>query len=160
MRIAEHIRHFLAKASPLLYQHISSSMADHPPSRNPLRRLRSTLRNLRERHRERHRPTGFGFAFADRVDYLDPARWDALTAHGSLFLRREVLRVIENHGPETIQPRYAMIFRDANPVTALADQVVSVEGASLPCHPPLPPDKPSAHLLRTAIALGWRLIDA
>src|SRR5260221_8023547 len=131
MRIAEHIRHFLAKASPLLYQHISSSMADHPPSRNPLRRLRSTLRNLRERHRDRHRPTGFGFVLADRVDYLDPARWDAVTTGGSVFLRRDVLRVIEDHGPENIQPRYAIVFREGTPAAAVAAQMVGVTGGQL-----------------------------
>ncbi len=131
-------------------------MADHPPSRNPLRRLSSTLRNLRERHRERHRPTGFGFVFADRVDYLDPARWDAVTAHGSLFLRREVLRVIENHGPENIQPRYAMIFRDANPVAALAVQVVTVAGESLSRTQPHSSAKPSRNLLRRTLTPGVR----
>src|SRR5258708_38190622 len=93
-----------------------------PP--HPLHRLQSSIRDLHARHRDRHRPTGFGFAFADRVDYLDPARWDLVTAKGSIFLRRAVLRVIEEHGPENIQSRYAIIFRDGNPVAVLAAQIV------------------------------------
>ena len=71
-------------------------------SQHPLRRLKSSIHNLQERHRDRHRPTGFGFVFADRVDYLDPVRWDSVTANGSVFLSRDVLRVIEQHGPENI----------------------------------------------------------
>src|ERR1043166_4678426 len=91
-------------------------MSDKKPPRNVLRRLTASLTDLSQRHRERHRATGFGFVFADRIDYLDPERWDAVAAHGSLFLRREILRVIENHGPANIQPRYAMVFRDQTPL--------------------------------------------
>jgi Acetyltransferase (GNAT) domain len=100
------------------------------PSRSagPLRQFAASLRALRARHEERHRPTGFGFAFADRVDYLDREAWDGLTVPGSLFLRRDVLRAFEGHGPENIVPRYAMIFRDAKPVAVLAAQIVTVTG--------------------------------
>jgi hypothetical protein len=97
-------------------------------AQNPLRRLASSLHDIRERHRERHRPTGFGFVFSDRIDFLDPVRWDAIAAASSLFLRRDVLRVIENHGPANIQPRYAMIFRGDTPVAALAVQMVELSG--------------------------------
>ncbi|HEX2854520.1 MAG TPA: GNAT family N-acetyltransferase [Opitutaceae bacterium] len=106
-------------------------MSESAPSSNPLRRLKSSLRDLQERHRERHRPTGFGFTFADRVDFLDPVRWDAVTAGSSVFLRREVLRVIEDHGPENIAPRYAMIFWEGKAVAALAVQIVTVTGDRL-----------------------------
>jgi len=106
-------------------------MTDRPDSRNPLRRLKASLRDLRARHQERHQPTSYGFVFADRVDYLDAARWDAVAAQGSFFLRRDVLRVIERHGPENIQPRYAMIFRDETPVAVIAVQVVTITGDRL-----------------------------
>ena len=101
-------------------------MADKPSPRNPLSRLASSLNDLRERHQLRHRPTGFGLVLADRVDYVDPQHWDTVAAQGGMFLRREVLRVIEEHGPENIQPCYALVFRDHEPVAAVAAQVVSV----------------------------------
>src|SRR6185436_2802898 len=100
-------------------------------SPNPLRRLASSLRELHERHRDRHRPTGFGFAFADRVDYLDAQRWDAVTAGGSIFLRRELLRVMEMHGAENVCPRYAMIFRDGKAVATVVTQIVTITGDRL-----------------------------
>jgi hypothetical protein len=126
-------------------------MSDPNSSKNPLRRLASSLRDLRDRHRDRHRPTGFGFVFADHVDYLDPQRWDKLTARSSIFLHRDVLRVIENHGPENIEPRYAMIFRDDKPVAALAVQIATVTGDRLSREPSTPQANGSASLLRRAL---------
>src|SRR5436190_20792777 len=106
-------------------------MAGFVKSTNPFRQLAESLRVIRERHNERHQPSGFGFGFGDRVDYLDPQRWDGLTAHGSVFLRREILRVIEEHGPENIVPRYAIIFRDNKAVAALVAQMGMVTGERL-----------------------------
>jgi hypothetical protein len=106
-------------------------MSDNKKSQHPLKKLKSSIREFQERHRERHRPTGFGFVFADRVDYLDPARWDEVTGSGSMFLSRGVLRVIERHGPENIQPRYAIIFRDDKAVAAVVVQVVTITGERL-----------------------------
>src|SRR5437899_2844416 len=106
-------------------------MSDNKNSRHPLRKLKRSIRELQERHRERHRPTGFGFVFADKVDYLDPAGWDEVTGTGSVFLSRDVLRVIERHGPENIQPRYAIIFRDDKAVAAVVVQVVTITGERL-----------------------------
>ena len=97
-------------------------------SANPLRQVSRVLRELKTRHQERHQPTGFGFVLADRIDYLDARRWDEVTAGQSVYLRREILRVVENHGPENIQPRYAIIFRGEKPVAALAAQLVTVTG--------------------------------
>ena len=131
-------------------------MGESKKSSNPLRRLKSSLRDLRERHRDRHQPTGFGFAFADRVDYLDPVRWDAVAARSSFFLRREVLRVIEEHGPDNITPRYALIFRGDKPVAALAVQIVTVTGERLRRRKEVVAADRSAGLLRRVFAPAAR----
>jgi hypothetical protein len=125
-------------------------------SPNPLRRLASSLHDLRERHRDRHRPTGFGFAFADRVDFLDPERWDAM-AGGTLFLRRALLRVIEADGPPNVHPRYAMIFRDDKPVAILAAQVVAVTGDRLNREGPAVKAGRSSPLLKRVLAPAARV---
>ena len=85
-------------------------MPQKSKSSNPLRKAVTALRELRERHEERHRPSGFDFALVDRVDFLNGAAWDAVTASGSQFLQRKVLRVIEAHGPDNLVPRYALIW--------------------------------------------------
>lgn len=100
-------------------------------SRNPLRRLKLEFKALRARHEERHRPTGFGFALADRIDFVNAAHWDAVAAHGSVLLLRSVLRVIETDGPANVSPRYAIIFRDKQPVGILAVQIVTITGSQL-----------------------------
>ncbi len=41
-------------------------MASKPTSRNPLKHVAATLRELRDRHEERHRPSGFDFALETR----------------------------------------------------------------------------------------------
>ena len=95
----------------------------------PLKKLVARARDLRDRHDERHRPTGFGFALADSVDYLDGSRWDALTDRNSLFLSRRYLRALEDAGPENLRQRYALIFRGREAVAAVAAQSVNLSVA-------------------------------
>jgi predicted N-acyltransferase len=97
----------------------------------PLDKLVTKARNLREHHRERHRPSGFGFAVADRIDFLDKTHWNRVTSHESLFLSPRYLRVLENAGPDNLRQCYALIYRDKDPVAAIAAQSVTVSLARL-----------------------------
>src|SRR5215831_16685481 len=99
--------------------------------RNPLGRLASSIQAMQERHHERHRPSGFRFAFADSVDFLQPQHWDLVAGQGGFFLRRDVLRTIETHGAENVTHRYALIYRNAQPMALLAAQMVSITGKHL-----------------------------
>ena len=101
------------------------------PNIKPLRKLVTKARDLREHHRERHSPSGFDFALADSIDYLDQKHWSAVTAHNSLFLSPRYLQVLETAGPENIRQRYALIFQDKAPVAAIAAQSVTVSVARL-----------------------------
>ena len=129
-------------------------MPHEPKAKNPLHRIAASLQEMRERHEQRHQPSGFGFVFADRVDYLNRERWDTLTSERSLLLCRDVLRVIEQHGPRNILPRYAMIFRDDKPVAALAAQIVSITGNHFR------PAKSGARDARRSGFLHWALNPA
>src|SRR5438445_627865 len=93
--------------------------------------LRARLAAARERHRERHRPSGFGFALADSIDYLDAATWDAVSAGQSLFLQRRYLGALERAGPDNLARRYALIFRGRQPVAGVVMQIVTVAGTRL-----------------------------
>ena len=90
--------------------------------------LRARLAAARERHRERHRPSGFGFALADSIDYLDAATWDTVSAGRSVFLQRRYLGALERACPDNLVPRYALIFRGRHPVAAVVMQIVTVAG--------------------------------
>jgi hypothetical protein len=48
-----------------------------------------------------------------------------VTSHDSLFLSRRYLRVLEEAGPENLRPCYALIFREKEPVAAVAAQRLS-----------------------------------
>jgi len=127
-------------------------------ARNPLRRLREKLKDARARHEERQRPTGFGFALGDRIDYLEARHWDAVVATRSVLLSRPVLRAIESAGPENVSPRYALVFRGAQPVAAVVVQVVGVSGSQLR-GTALPPRSPRTlptlkRLLHPVVAAG------
>lgn len=106
-------------------------MASAIKPRNPLRKVATSLQAWKERHEERHRPSGFNFAFADRIGFFSGAAWDSVVDGGTIFLKRNFLRFIETHGPDNVVPRYAMVFRDDKPVAALAAQIVSVTGKHL-----------------------------
>ena len=124
--------------------------------RKTLRRLKTSLSDIRERHQMRHRATGFGFVFADRIDYVDPVRWDAVTQSAGFFLRRDVLRVVENHGPENIVPRYAMVFRGTTPVAAVVAQIVTVTGDRLHRDAAMAKAQPRTGLLRRVLSPAAR----
>jgi hypothetical protein len=97
------------------------------PELKPLKKLVGKAHDLREAHRARHRPTGYGFALSDSIDYLDAAHWNALVAPASVFLSRAYLRVLEQSGPENLRQRYALIFGAGNrPLAAVAAQSVSL----------------------------------
>lgn len=96
------------------------------PKIKSLNKLVNKVRDLRDSHKERHRPTGFGFALADSIDYLDAAHWNTVTASNSLFLSPRYLRVLEQAGPDNLRQRYALIFRGGAPVAAVAAQCVTV----------------------------------
>jgi hypothetical protein len=65
------------------------------------------------------------------VDFLQPQHWDLVAEQGGFFLRRDVLRAIENHGAENVTHRYALIYRGAQPMAVLAAQMVSITGKHL-----------------------------
>ena len=101
------------------------------PTIKPLNKLVTKARSLRDHHRERHRPSGFAFAVADRIDFFDKTHWDKVTSHDSLFLSRRYLRVLEDAGPDNLRQCYALVFRDKEPVAAIAAQSVTVSVARL-----------------------------
>jgi hypothetical protein len=107
-------------------------MTSLKPSLKPLKKIVRRAKAIHSDHRLRRTPSGFGFALADSVDYLDAAHWDAATEGASVYLSRRYLRVVETAGPLNVQPRYALVFQGREPVVAVAAQSVTVSAASIP----------------------------
>jgi hypothetical protein len=83
------------------------------------------------RARFRKQPAPLRFAFADRIDFLDGARWDRVTAHRGVLMQRAYFRELERARPANLDLRYALLCREDEPVAALAMQLVAVDGSSL-----------------------------
>jgi len=96
-----------------------------------LKKLLRAAKQKRDRHVARHRPTGFGFAVADSLAFLDSAAWDRLTGSSSVFLQRPWLEALEAAPPDDLVPRYAMIYRDGRPMAAVVAQIVSLPATRL-----------------------------
>lgn len=60
------------------------------------------------------------------IDQL-PAAWDRVVGDGNLFLSRGYLRALESHGPERLQLRFALAYREGRPVAAAAVQVFDAD---------------------------------
>ena len=127
------------------------------PTIKPLNKLVTKARSLRDHHRERHRPSGFAFAVADRIDFFDKTHWDKVTSHDSVFLSRRYLRVLEDAGPENLRQCYALVFRDKEPVAAIAAQSVTVSVARLRSKSAkeLPLDRLEEKMLVCGNLLSW-----
>lgn len=93
--------------------------------------LLTDYRKNRKDKRALRRPSELEFAITDGIGYVNPAHWDAVTAHAGFFFEREYLRALEEAGPENIAPRYAVIYRNGEPVAALNMQLVRVEAARM-----------------------------
>lgn len=102
------------------------------PSLKPFKKIVHKAKVIHVNHRVRRTPSGFGFALADSIDYLDKAHWDTVTEHDSVYLSRKYLGVIESAGPVNVQPRYALVFQGREPVAAVAAQSVVVSALSVP----------------------------
>ncbi|HTL98744.1 MAG TPA: GNAT family N-acetyltransferase [Holophagaceae bacterium] len=97
-----------------------------------VRRAAAKVKAAKANHRLRHAPTGFQFALADSIHQLRPDHWDALTEGASVCLSRAYLECLEAAGPANLRGHYALIYRGARPVAALACQSVEVAAGELP----------------------------
>jgi hypothetical protein len=112
----------------------------------------------KRKHEARRRPSGLDFVLADRIDFVNPAHWDALATQ-TVFLSRDYLRVLEAHAPANVAPRYALAYDGGRPVAAMLFQRVQVGGERL-----LKPrsksllDKPIAGLQERLLVCGNLLV--
>jgi hypothetical protein len=93
--------------------------------------MKNPLATALARAHFRRQPAPVRFAIADEVDFLNAAHWDAVTAHRGLFLQRSYLRELHAVRPVNVDLRFALLYRAAEPVAALAMQLVAIDGRTL-----------------------------
>src|SRR5689334_5120209 len=91
----------------------------------------AAVTTFKERRLARRTTSGLRLVLSDRIDFVHPGDWDSL-AEQTVFLSRPYLRVLEEHGPENVEPRYAMAYNsDHKPVAIMLFQRVNVGGDRL-----------------------------
>ena len=100
-------------------------------AKNPVRSAVEGIKGALDRHQRRASPSGLQAVIGDRIGFLNPAHWDALTEGASFFMSRAYRELLETHAPEGMQQRYALVYRGARPIVALAAQVLDVGATQL-----------------------------
>jgi len=113
-----------------------------------------------QRHDKRARPGGLDCALADRIDFLNPEHWDALTHVASFFMSRGYRRLLETHAPSGMSPRYALVYRDGRPIVAVAAQVLDVRGNQLANLPESRVRKKALEQVRTRLLVCGSLVSS
>lgn len=93
--------------------------------------MSNRLRAAIDRVRLRKQAIPLHLVLAERIDQLNPAHWDQVTAHRGLLCSRGYHRMLEQVRPANLDPRYAMVYRGDQPVAALSLQWLSVQGDQL-----------------------------
>ena len=91
-----------------------------------LKDLAAQLGSALERHQQIRKPTKLQFAFADRIDHLNVSLWDQLSRDKVLMMSREYLRALERSNMAQLQTRYALVFREHEPIVAMSMQILDV----------------------------------
>jgi hypothetical protein len=97
--------------------------------RRSMIRIASKLVNIQRTRREFRKPSGFRFAIADSIAFMDSEKWDEVAGRSTLFLSRPYLRMLERSGPENITVRYVLVFDGDTPVAAAYLQIATVTGS-------------------------------
>lgn len=67
-------------------------------------------------------------ATAERIAALNVTDWDSLVASADVFMQRPYLEAMEAAAPANVAPRYSLLYRGAQPIAAVAMQLVRFEG--------------------------------
>ena len=70
------------------------------------------------------------FAYYDTISAV-PAEWDHLVQGHSVFLRREYLQLLEEHGPPAVKPFYAIVSENDRPVAVVKVNIFDVDDEML-----------------------------
>jgi hypothetical protein len=95
-----------------------------------LKPVLSDVGTLKARHVARRTSTGVELVLADKIDFVNPAHWDAL-ANQSVFLSRHYLTVLENHSPKNLINRYAVAYVEGQAVAIMVFQRIKISGDQL-----------------------------
>jgi predicted N-acyltransferase len=75
--------------------------------------------------------SGFRYAIADSIDFLNTDHWDTVAAGAGLFLSCPFLRLLEHNLPGNLSTHYAIVYADDRPVATVVAQSLDIRVADL-----------------------------
>ena len=127
---------------------------------NLINRTVDGIKDALDRHARRATPSGLHAVLADRIGFVNPAHWNALTEGGSFFMSRAYRELLEAHAPEGLQARYALVYREGKPIVALAAQILEVRGNQLANLPGSHVRKKALEGIRTRLLVCGSLVSS
>ena len=103
-------------------------------------------------------PSGYQFAIADKIDFLNPDHWDHITREHSIFLSRRYLANAQKEFCEQILRNYAIIYDQGRPIATIATQTFDVDGTQVLSAKPSDSLKPTDQLKRKSLSMLKRRI--
>lgn len=104
------------------------------------------------------KPSGYQFAIADKIDFLNPDHWDHITREHSIFLSRRYLANAQKEFCEQILRNYAIIYDQGRPIATIATQTFDVDGTQVLSAKPSDSLKPTDQLKRKSLSMLKRRI--
>ena len=92
-----------------------------------LRSVKTALSERREVRKRLRGPAQLRYAIADSIGMLDAPAWKGLTGDAGFFLSYDYLRSIEAVLPSNLDPRYALVYEDEQPVAAIYMQIAEIK---------------------------------
>ncbi|UXI68684.1 GNAT family N-acetyltransferase [Tahibacter amnicola] len=126
------------------------------PFQNAVDQIKAAI----DRHERRARPSGLDCALADRIDFLNPAHWDALAQSASFFMSRDYRRLLETHSPAGMQQRYALVYSQGRPIVAVAAQILEIGGDQLANLPDSKVRRKALEQIRTRLLVCGSLVSS
>lgn len=95
-----------------------------------IKSLYNKLKEKKENHKLRKAPSGYGLSLFDSIHFVPKDHWNKAVGD-QLFMQLPYLKVMEEHAPENMHMRYALVYDNKKPIAACYFQVIELTGESL-----------------------------
>lgn len=85
----------------------------------------------KNRQRATRQNSGFQFAIADRIEFLNSADWDTVTSEASVFLSRRYLAAVQDEFGEQFIRRFGIVYDEGCAAAVVATQTFDVTADKL-----------------------------
>jgi predicted N-acyltransferase len=122
--------------------------------------IASRIAGTRKIRKNLRKPSGYRFAIADSIAFMDGGKWDNVVGESTFFLSRSYLGMLEQDGPDNIAARYVLVFDGDVPVAAVYLQIATIAGNRFGAPKEKPVSRNPLRLIRGAFAPAARSLKA